>query len=82
MTREEIRAVALETLIDIAPEAEPMGIDGTSPLQEQLDLDSLDFLRLLEEMVDRTGLDIPERDYDKVATLDGLVEYLAAERAA
>ena len=33
-------------------------------------------------MVDRTGLDIPERDYDKVATLDGLVDYLAAERAA
>jgi acyl carrier protein len=81
MTREEIRAVALEALVDIAPEAEPAGIEGDIPLQEQLDLDSLDFLRLLEELCDRTGQDIPERDYDQIVTLDGLVSYLAAERA-
>jgi hypothetical protein len=27
-------------------------------------------------------LDIPERDYDKIAVLGGLLDYLAAERAA
>ena len=78
MTAEEIRAAALETLADIAPEVEPAAIEGATPLQEQLDLDSMDFLRLLEELAARAGVDIPERDYDQVATLDGLVSYVAA----
>ncbi len=31
---------------------------------------------------DRTGVDIPERDYPQGATLEGCVRYLRANRAA
>ena len=78
MTTDEIRAAVLDSLADVAPEADPATIDPAVPLQEQLDLDSMDFLAFLSGVAQRTGVDVPERDYDAVAALDGCVTYLAA----
>lgn len=47
-------------------------------LRQDLELDSLDFLRLVEVIDTDTGVDIPERDYPAVATVDGLVGYLGS----
>jgi len=47
-------------------------------MQEALDLDSIDFLNLVIALHERTGLEIPEKDYPQLATLDGCVAYLAA----
>jgi acyl carrier protein len=62
----------------VAPEADLGAIDPTGSLQEELDLDSMDFLNLVVAIDERTGIEIPERDYPKVASLDGLVAYLVA----
>ena len=48
-------------------------------LRDQVDLDSMDFLNLLVGVHQRTGIEIPEADYPKLATLDQLVAYLAAK---
>jgi len=50
----------------------------TARLRQDLELDSLDFLRLIETIAQATGVDTPERDYGQVATVQGLVDYVAA----
>ena len=74
----DLRAVVLGALTDVAPEAEPGAIAPDVPLQQQLDLDSIGFLDFLTAISERTGVEVPEEDYDQVATLDGCVAYLEA----
>jgi acyl carrier protein len=44
------------------------------------DIDSMDFLNLVTALHDETGIDVPERDYPQVATIDGFVAYLTTAR--
>ena len=41
----------------------------------------MDFLDFLMAVAEDTGVEVPERDYAEVATVDGCVRYLS-ERAA
>lgn len=59
----------------------PTVTSGRGPadrLRQDLELDSLDFLRVLETIAARTGVDIPEGAYGEVRTVGGVVGYLAA----
>jgi acyl carrier protein len=83
MTREEIRTTALELLAEIAPELDPAALVGEIPLRDQVDLDSMDFLNYLISIHNTLAVEIPEGDYDRLASLDGLVAYVdEALRAA
>jgi acyl carrier protein len=62
----------------VAPDVDLAEVDEGSRLRQDLELDSLDFLRLVETIDTATGVDIPERDYPEVATVKGLIGYLAA----
>ena len=77
MTDAEARDLLLTALAEIAPEAEGATLDGDVELSEQLDIDSMDFLNLVAAVSERSGIDIPERDYPKLRTLDEAVAYLA-----
>jgi acyl carrier protein len=79
MNRHQVKQSFLESLSEIAPEAEPAKLSPTAPLRDQLDIDSFDFLRLMVALHDRLQVDIPERDYRQLATLDGAVGYLAGK---
>jgi acyl carrier protein len=72
-----VRAV----LARIAPEADIGEIDPNAPLQEALDIDSIDFLKFVDGLHERTGVEVPERDYPRLASLNGCLEYLR-ERVA
>ena len=76
MTREEVRATVLRVLGDIAPEADLSTLRGDVPFREQLDLDSMDFLNFIVALHHDLGVDVPERDYGKLATLESSVDYL------
>ncbi len=76
MTEHEAMEVIAAVLGRIAPEADLASADPNRDLQEQLDIDSMDLLNLVVGVHERTGIDIPERDYSQVATLRGLVDYL------
>jgi acyl carrier protein len=78
MTDAEIRALVLDTLGGIAPEADLAVLQDDDELRETLDLDSMDFLNLVTALHERTGLDIPERDYPELMTLGGCLAYLRA----
>jgi len=76
MTDEEIKALVLHELGNIAPEVDTEQIDPTVDLREQLDLDSMDILNWMVAIHEATGVDIPEADYPQMANLDGCVAYL------
>jgi acyl carrier protein len=78
VTRDEIRATLFRVLGDIAPEADPASLKPDLDLREQLDLDSMDVLNFVVGLHAALGVDIPEVDYPKFATLDGGVAYLAS----
>lgn len=78
MTRETIEAHLTALLADIAPGASLAHVRRTGNLRDELDIDSMDFLRLVQALDTRVGVAIPEADYGKVGTLDTLVAYIAA----
>jgi acyl carrier protein len=47
-------------------------------LQEELDIDSMDFLNLMTALYEEAGIDVPEHDYPQLATLNGCVSYLSS----
>ena len=47
------------------------------PLHPGLDLDSMDLLSFVVGIHTALGIDIPEADYSRFATLNGGIEYLA-----
>ena len=73
-------AMILAVLGDIAPEADLTSLQPDMEFREQLDLDSMDLLNFVVGLHARTGVDIPEADYPKLATLHGCIEYLQARR--
>lgn len=82
MTRAEIQEIAIRALASVAPETGSTMLQPDVPLRDQVDLDSMDFLRFVMELHRRLGLEIPEADYQKLATLAGVVDYLATGLAA
>jgi acyl carrier protein len=81
VTRDEIRAVVLRVLGDIAPEADPSALRSDVALRDQLDVDSMDLLNFVIGLHAAFRVDIPEADYPRLATLDGCVDYLATAAA-
>lgn len=77
-TEPELRDIVIRALTDVAPDVDASAIDPAEDLADQLDIDSMDFLNVIVAIHEQTGIDIPERDYPKLATLDDAVAYLAA----
>lgn len=80
MTADALRAMVLRVLGDIAPEADLASLRPAVAFREQLDLDSMDILNFVVGLHGALGVEIPEADYPKLATLDACVEYLASRR--
>ena len=76
MTPAEIRALALDLLGAIAPEADLDALGDEEELREVLDIDSMDFLNFVAALHKATGIDIPEADYRQLFTLAGIQRYL------
>ena len=78
MTPKEIRSAVIAALSAIAPEGDFDRLRGDRPLRDQLDIDSFDFLQVVIRLHDQLGVDVPEADYPKLATLDSAVAYLGS----
>lgn len=81
-TEQELREVVIEALTEVAPDIDPAAIDPSTELADQLDIDSMDFLNVIVAIHDQTGIEIPERDYPKLATLEEAVAYLVQAQVA
>ena len=76
MTDAEIRAIVLELIGDIAPEADLALARDQDDLREIFDLDSMDFANLVVAIHDRLGVNIPEAHYNRLFTLEHAIAYL------
>jgi acyl carrier protein len=81
VTGDELRATVLRALASVAPEADLAALAADVPFRDQLDLDSMDFLNFVIALHAATGVDVPEADYARLATLRGCETYLAAKLA-
>lgn len=81
MTPDEIRSVVLRNLGAIAPEADLEHLRPDVGFREQLDIDSMDFLNFVIALHKELRVEIPEKDYPKLATLRGCTDYLVARHA-
>lgn len=77
MNATEIRQLAASVLAGIAPEADLSSVDDSEDLREALDLDSMDFLNFIIGLSQGSRRSIPESDYPKLFTLEGLTGYLS-----
>jgi acyl carrier protein len=72
----DLRRIIVEAITDVAPEIEGTALSDDAPLRDQVDLDSMDWLRVIVKVHERTGVNIPERDYRKLVTLGAFITYL------
>lgn len=77
MTDADIRAAIRDELARLAPEIDFETLDPGVDIREQADLDSMDFLNLVTALHQRLGVDIPDADAPRLATIEGAVAYLA-----
>ena len=77
MTPDQARHAIEEALAQIAPDADIAGLAPDADLRDGLELDSLDFLRFVEILSERTGKRIDEDDYPYLDTLDSAIKFLA-----
>jgi acyl carrier protein len=63
--------------MNVAPEIDAALLDANVPLRDQVDLDSMDFLRFVIQLHQEMGIDVPEADYPKLASLAGAIDYIA-----
>lgn len=82
MTKDDIRAAFIADLTAVAPDLDPATLDDDDQLQDDLGLDSMDFLNLVSALHKRFGLPIPETDYPRLATPAKAVTYLQEALAA
>lgn len=81
MNSDEIRAVIVEELGNIAPDMDVASVKPDADLREALDIDSMDFLNFITALHQRLGIDIPERDYSKLFTLSAAITYIQQHKS-
>jgi acyl carrier protein len=72
----DLRAAFLDDLTAVAPDLDADSIGDNDHIQDDLGLDSMDFLNLVSALHRRFGLPIPEADYPRLATTALAVAYL------
>lgn len=76
MTKDECKKAVLDIIADIAPDEDLSQVKPEVRLRDQLQLDSMDFLDIVMELRKRYGIEVPEADYPKLASLESSADYL------
>lgn len=79
MTKDELRALILTEIENIAPEVDTGALDPKADIREALDFDSMDVMNLVIALHKKLHVDIPDSDAIKLTTLQGAIDYLAAK---
>jgi len=74
MTNDDCKKAVLDIIADIAPDEDLSNVKPDVRLRDQLD--SMDFLDIVMELRKRHGIEVPEADYIRLASLDSCAEYL------
>jgi acyl carrier protein len=78
MTGDDAREIVRKVLREVAPDADLDRVSPDQTLEESLGLDSLDFIRFVAGLHELAGIEVPERDYPHLLTIEGCVTYLTS----
>lgn len=80
MTRNEISQAIIDIVSDIAPDEDWSDLTPEESLRGKLE--SMDFLDVVMELRKQYGVEVPEADYEQLATLQSCVDYLEPKLAS
>jgi acyl carrier protein len=80
MNETALKEIILDLLGQAAPGADLEALGPDENVREALDIDSFDHLNFLVGLHERLGVDIPEKDYGRLNTVNEIIQYLAAAR--
>ena len=80
MTEQDIRQTLFELLKKIAPDTEPEKLQPDDDIRHTLEIDSFDALQFVVALDEHFGIETPEADYGKIATLKNLVQYIMTKK--
>ncbi len=80
MNEVEVKSVVFSILKKIAPDKTPETLKPNDSIREVLDIDSFDFLQFIIALDEKLGIDTPEEDYSKLATLNLLIHYVNSRK--
>lgn len=76
MSPADIREEIIDILENIAPDEDFSNLTDAQSFQEQVELDSMDFLDIVMELRKRYRIQIPEQDFGNLQSMSSTVEYL------
>ena len=80
MTEEEIKQTVFRLLKKIAPDTEPEKLKPDDDIRHTFEIDSFDALQFVVALDEHFGIETPEADYGKIATLKNLVGYITEKK--
>lgn len=76
MADDPVKQIVIDIIKQIAPDEDTSDLKDDLSLRDQMDLDSMDFLDIVMELRKQHGIEVPEEDYPKLASLNSCSEYL------
>jgi acyl carrier protein len=77
MDYQTIRKEIIDIIADIAVDKDLSDLDDNVKLKAQLRLNAKDFLDVVTELKKRYSIEVPVKDYRKLATIRSCIEYLS-----
>lgn len=77
MTPQELKEAIIEEILQVAPDIRRDEIKPGENIQRSLEVDSFDFLKILTALSEKLGVEVPEKDYAKVDTLEHMAAYFS-----
>jgi len=78
MTPEQARAMLETTIREIVPDADLSTLAPGADLRDTFELDSLDFVELVDKLSTRAGFRIEEDDADGLRSVEAVTQFLVS----
>jgi acyl carrier protein len=75
---DDLDALVRSALVEVAPDLDLAAIGPQADFRYDLGLDSMDILNLAIALHELTGVDVPERDYPCMTSIERCVAYLGS----
>ena len=82
MTPNDARALLESALREIVPDADLDRLPADADLRQTFELDSLDFVELVEKLSKRAGFRIEDEDAERLRTVGSATSFLATGAAS
>lgn len=80
MNADDLEQRVLSVFHTVAPDVDPVSLQRDVPFRDQFDFDSMDTLNFALGLHKIFSIDVPERDYPRLASLGSAIAYIRDHR--